>query len=169
MGTSIFIVSNQANSSTVNHMGGAIALGGTQMLVGNIAAGSIGTYNLSGGTLTGAASALRGIILGTNANTTGIFNLSGTFFFSSRRRHTRCSRDWSSDVCSSDLPGSAVGVTRQLVLRLRGDVLLQRGFRDPELPARDALHLLLRARVGSRLPDERLDDQIGRASCRERV
>src|SRR2546422_3268705 len=24
-------------------------------------------------------------------------------FFSSRRRHTRCSRDWSSDVCSSDL------------------------------------------------------------------
>src|SRR2546429_1366349 len=35
------------------------------------------------------------------------------FFFSSRRRHTRCSRDWSSDVCSSDLtivvtpPGAA--------------------------------------------------------------
>src|SRR5690606_379578 len=26
------------------------------------------------------------------------------FFFSSRRRHTRFSRDWSSDVCSSDLP-----------------------------------------------------------------
>src|SRR5256884_1856192 len=26
------------------------------------------------------------------------------FFFSSRRRNTRCSRDWSSDVCSSDLP-----------------------------------------------------------------
>src|SRR5205809_2007385 len=29
------------------------------------------------------------------------------FFFSSRRRHTRCSRDWSSDVCSSDLPRRA--------------------------------------------------------------
>src|SRR2546422_2049851 len=28
------------------------------------------------------------------------------FFFSSRRRHTRCSRDWSSDVCSSDLGDS---------------------------------------------------------------
>src|SRR6266699_5753371 len=26
-------------------------------------------------------------------------------FFSSRRRHTRCGRDWSSDVCSSDLEG----------------------------------------------------------------
>src|SRR5207245_6207385 len=25
------------------------------------------------------------------------------FFFSSRRRHTSCYRDWSSDVCSSDL------------------------------------------------------------------
>src|SRR3712207_7088662 len=28
------------------------------------------------------------------------------FFFSSRRRHTRYWRDWSSDVCSSDLPGT---------------------------------------------------------------
>src|SRR5690606_15827903 len=33
------------------------------------------------------------------------------FFFSSRRRHTRFSRDWSSDVCSSDLghPQSSTG------------------------------------------------------------
>src|SRR5690606_40771609 len=33
------------------------------------------------------------------------------FFFSSRRRHTRLSRDWSSDVCSSDLElfGRATG------------------------------------------------------------
>src|SRR6266699_4298697 len=30
------------------------------------------------------------------------------FFFSSRRRHTRCGRDWSSDVCSSDLLGLAL-------------------------------------------------------------
>src|SRR5215813_14774926 len=28
------------------------------------------------------------------------------FFLSSRRRHTRCGRDWSSDVCSSDLAGA---------------------------------------------------------------
>src|SRR6266567_7137509 len=33
------------------------------------------------------------------------------FFFSSRRRHTRFDCDWSSDVCSSDLPSRA----RQLV------------------------------------------------------
>src|SRR6266704_5980995 len=29
------------------------------------------------------------------------------FFFSSRRRHTRSKRDWSSDVCSSDLRAEA--------------------------------------------------------------
>src|SRR5262245_64221806 len=33
------------------------------------------------------------------------------FFFSSRRRHTRCLSDWSSDVCSSDLSNN----TRELV------------------------------------------------------
>src|SRR6266498_5663045 len=32
------------------------------------------------------------------------FSLLLSFFFSSRRRHTSCGRDWSSDVCSSDLP-----------------------------------------------------------------
>src|SRR6266496_5416002 len=31
------------------------------------------------------------------------------FFFSSRRRHTRSLRDWSSDVCSSDLHDEALG------------------------------------------------------------
>src|SRR5690606_39962190 len=30
------------------------------------------------------------------------------FFFSSRRRHTRFSRDWSSDVCSSDLNHNSI-------------------------------------------------------------
>src|SRR5690606_39317848 len=30
------------------------------------------------------------------------------FFFTSRRRHTRFSRDWSSDVCSSDLTMPAI-------------------------------------------------------------
>src|SRR5262245_62880386 len=41
------------------------------------------------------------------------------FFFSSRRRHTRCLSDWSSDVCSSDLgsarlrdPGGVLGLER---------------------------------------------------------
>src|SRR5690606_40531049 len=56
------------------------------------------------------------------------------FFFSSRRRHTRFSRDWSSDVCSSDLDdrffqfGNAVhgGVFRRLTALDR----LDRGLLD---------------------------------------
>src|SRR6266436_147961 len=36
------------------------------------------------------------------------------FFFSSRRRHTRCSRDWSSDVCSSDLRPLRTGECHRL-------------------------------------------------------
>src|SRR5690606_40483758 len=43
------------------------------------------------------------------------------FFFSSRRRHTRFSRDWSSDVCSSDL----IQILRVLAAQL---VHLERGF-----------------------------------------
>src|SRR5437868_10463035 len=35
------------------------------------------------------------------------------FFFSSRRRHTRSKRDWSSDVCSSDLAVDPLGMARQ--------------------------------------------------------
>src|SRR5437588_2926140 len=34
------------------------------------------------------------------------------FFFSSRRRHTRSLCDWSSDVCSSDLPGAFYALAR---------------------------------------------------------
>src|SRR5690606_39952742 len=39
------------------------------------------------------------------------------FFFSSRRRHTRFSRDWSSDVCSSDLNGLSVDRRSGLLLQ----------------------------------------------------
>src|SRR5438067_8695870 len=35
------------------------------------------------------------------------------FFFSSRRRHTRSKRDWSSDVCSSDLDVTSPSRTRR--------------------------------------------------------
>src|SRR5687768_18052888 len=45
------------------------------------------------------------------------------FFFSSRRRHTRCSRDWSSDVCSSDLPNTATAVFTVFPLQARNVVL----------------------------------------------
>src|SRR5207245_5410457 len=39
-----------------------------------------------------------------------VFDVVCVFFFSSRRRHTRCYRDWSSDVCSSDLTPVSAGV-----------------------------------------------------------
>src|SRR5260370_6106043 len=56
---------------------------------------------------------------------------SRVFFFSSRRRHTRFKCDWSSDVCSSDLPSpilAAGGIVlgegsrpRIAIVRLRRD------------------------------------------------
>src|SRR5438477_12064656 len=68
-------------------------------------------------------------------------SVSQLFFFSSRRRHTRLTCDWSSDVCSSDLSWP-------------------RSFR-----------LSLSRASGSTSNAHRvlLPIQIGRASCRERV
>src|SRR5207249_9192589 len=40
------------------------------------------------------------------------------FFFSSRRRHTRSKRDWSSDVCSSDLVLHIVRMPRAVDVRI---------------------------------------------------
>src|SRR5690606_41230505 len=37
------------------------------------------------------------------------------FFFSSRRRHTRFSRDWSSDVCSSDLKTAPLPLSAEYI------------------------------------------------------
>src|SRR5690606_33049572 len=49
------------------------------------------------------------------------------FFFSSRRRHTRFSRDWSSDVCSSDLLalGTALQQVSPVVIRSRAAAALR--------------------------------------------
>ena len=51
------------------------------------------------------------------------------FFFSSRRRHTRSDRDWSSDVCSSDL-----GVRTRMIQKKLKNV--------QELPASESEKLL---------------------------
>src|SRR2546429_6801837 len=55
------------------------------------------------------------------------------FFFSSRRRHTRCSRDWSSDVCSSDLKAQVrllAACDLRLVARLHWQLEPFRPFRE---------------------------------------
>src|SRR5690606_1487508 len=51
------------------------------------------------------------------------------FFFSSRRRHTRFSRDWSSDVCSSDLVllGLGIGIDYALFIVNRHRLGLKAG------------------------------------------
>src|SRR5207249_8461045 len=58
----------------------------------------------------------------------------GFFFFSSRRRHTRSKRDWSSDVCSSDLRerGTETASLRLHQAFCRGPVLAT--VRDSEVP-----------------------------------
>src|SRR5690348_17565477 len=55
------------------------------------------------------------------------------FFFSSRRRHTRWTGDWSSDVCSSDLPPEGTEEVRHLV---RAVGFLARGSPRARLPRR---------------------------------
>src|SRR2546429_1137350 len=66
------------------------------------------------------------------------------FFFSSRRRHTRCSRDWSSDVCSSDLEclSSTITDQAQTPRRLRLDQNARSEEHTSELQSR--LHLVCR-------------------------
>src|SRR5256884_516747 len=69
-------------------------------------------------------------------------NLPPRFFFLSRRRHTRCSRDWSSDVCSSDLTGPR-GASPISSRARRGG---RRGRSSPH-PRRDQRHDLVRGPV----------------------
>src|SRR5262245_62421796 len=88
------------------------------------------------------------------------------FFFSSRRRHTRCLSDWSSDVCSSDLLNgdrdsgllelllTTPLTTRQIVDGYLN--FLKRIFFWP-IATLLAVEVLITAA------------EIGRASCRERV
>src|SRR5438874_4961500 len=80
------------------------------------------------------------------------------YFFSSRRRHTRSLRDWSSDVCSSDLRSifvsevspNALAETSETKIDLGGQPFHAEGYRIKD-------------------PGWRKYYQIGRASCRERV
>src|SRR3712207_19220 len=58
------------------------------------------------------------------------------FFFSSRRRHTRYWRDWSSDVCSSDLDGVGGLAAGVLVARPSPDALVAAGAEGPAAVAR---------------------------------
>src|SRR5690606_39693007 len=94
------------------------------------------------------------------------------FFFSSRRRHTRFSRDWSSDVCSSDLRDgkliALIGETRrfpvdieEVPLQVRQAFIAIEDARFYDHPGVDWRGIIRAVWL--------LATKIGRASCREGV
>src|SRR5438876_495201 len=92
------------------------------------------------------------------------------FFFSSRRRHTRWTGDWSSDVCSSDLfAQKALGQWKDLGRRVHSALFQPVGVLH--LYRKTDTQITVTADVLSRLgvAYEKLSQEIGRASCRERV
>src|SRR5206468_5997864 len=103
----------------------------------------------------------------------------GFFFFSSRRRHTRSDRDWSSDVCSSDLIFAGSSGT---FLALNKGSIVRRRFRPGEIICREGEHgstafyvLSGQVEVSISTPMAHVKSgrrtgrvEIGRASCRER-
>src|SRR5690606_39872315 len=98
------------------------------------------------------------------------------FFFSSRRRHTSFSRDWSSDVCSSDLTATAPPVVFHTLSISTGssvepspdhpvstpeDRLLPEAYPpDHHLPSREA---------GAPLPRSRSEERRVGKECRVRL
>src|SRR3712207_7621194 len=103
------------------------------------------------------------------------------FFFSSRRRHTRYWRDWSSDVCSSDLQSRAKQDNGGWILNGQKvwttnaqfsayGLLLART--DPEQHKHKGLTMFIVPMDAEGVTVRglrQITGEIGRASCRERV
>src|SRR5207247_6873748 len=90
------------------------------------------------------------------------------FLFSSRRRHTRSTRDWSSDVCSSDLgaPITLLGLATGLQNRSPATGSCE------HVPAMARARSATRSRLAMNTSwggSGYLYTEIGRASCRERA
>src|SRR5690606_39788870 len=82
------------------------------------------------------------------------------FFFSSRRRHTRFSRDWSSDVCSSDLDRYGDiwgGFILKHLADLRGDAVVAGGPMIRHLKAGDYTRNIWQEHVCHLVNDEFLE------------
>src|SRR5207247_4993076 len=88
------------------------------------------------------------------------------FFFSSRRRHTRSTRDWSSDVCSSDLAWLLT------IVRNTSYTLLKKNrVADLTTTFDEEIHTAGHESVSPATileHSENAELKIGRASCRER-
>src|SRR5699024_11402586 len=92
-------------------------------------------------------------------------------FFSSRRRHTRSKRDWSSDVCSSDLGGNRVmdmSSEAQLYLNSAAETETKLIEVQTQLQVAEMMRSSLEPDNSELLPSNMgLENEIGRASCRE--
>src|SRR2546421_9625496 len=97
-----------------------------------------------------------------------------SFFFSSRRRHTRSDRDWSSDVCSSDLMIRHTRSDRDWSSDVCSSDLFY-GFNRPGAKASEAIiqNWWRQGMMGGAKAHYdgivAFSQKIGRASCRERV
>src|SRR5207248_6291153 len=94
-------------------------------------------------------------------------------FFSSRRRHTRSYGDWSSDVCSSDLPyvahhGFPLGGRKKEFCRIQLALQVLKQARQLGTGGRNR-DGLAGAQGGRGVRGFEPFIKIGRASCRERV
>src|SRR5207253_4993617 len=92
-------------------------------------------------------------------------------FFSSRRRHTRWPRDWSSDVCSSDLRRIS-NYCIEPRRRARDAVVVEKHFGKFEFPMKESA--LVRSFLGADQKRTKVFQlvlvelsEIGRASCRK--
>src|SRR5438874_9996470 len=90
--------------------------------------------------------------------------ISTFFFFSSRRRHTRSLRDWSSDVCSSDLQCSHRDQPIRTVRRL---VQHQVFAQDAEAHLRSLIGQLAGTCDGVPVPPRSEERRVGK-ECRSR-
>src|SRR5690606_41012757 len=92
---------------------------------------------------------------------------SSCFFFSSRRRHTRFSRDWSSDVCSSDLLAAQFeSLVHPFTIMMSLPFAVIGAF-IALLVTGEYFSML--AMIGLIMLMGLVTKKIGRASCRERV
>src|SRR5207249_9526382 len=112
------------------------------------------------------------------------------FFFSSRRRHTRSKRDWSSDLCSSDLipphmmisahaselwnyvspqlkdPAGYLARVQEIIASAASETFDVLQLKDGRVFEQNSAIQLIKQRNVGRVWSFR---EIGRASCRERV
>src|SRR5438874_12129266 len=92
------------------------------------------------------------------------------FFFSSRRRHTRSLRDWSSDVCSSDLYRGWDGANANHNYNWHDSIHNSSGNpcgNDLPIPCDDFFYGPLT--TGTALGDDGMGNQIGMAPCGKRL